>query len=203
MRIAVVMLGLVIGAVSAAFTLLRDPLGLFEAATMQPVDEPAELVAGNGLARGILADPAGVLGMDSAQVDPFVDSALRYARLDVVLLDSPAGGAPALAVKVAAPRGDNSLLGGRLVTDSSWNLMWPGHGSLFLSSRDDYRPLLADRVINLVTGQGFQPSTEPVGMAIKPRLLGAGGRLNATQGTYREFRSPVNGTELELGLLEN
>jgi hypothetical protein len=89
------------------------------------------------------------------------------------------------------------------VADSAWNLIWPGHGSLFLVGRDDYRTLLADRVFNALAGNGFRPSPLQQAITISPRLVGSGGRLAAAQGTYREYWSPGSGGELELGLEEN
>lgn len=203
MQIIPVIVGLLIGALATAFTVLKDPLGLFESAAVTPIEAPAQLILRSGITRGISANPSGMLGFEENQVHPFAEAALRYARLDVVLLDSADGGARALAVKVSAPRADNSLVSGRLVADSVWNLMWPGHGSLFLVGRDDYRSLLADQTVNLLTGEGFQASPQPVPITIAPRLLGGGGRLIVATGTYREYRSPAAGTELELGLSED
>lgn len=196
----VAIVGLLTGALVTAFALLEDPLALFESATVQPITDPAQLITSSEISRGLSFDPAGILGFETAQVEPFADPALRYARLEVALLDSADGGARALAVKLSAPRADNSLVRGRLVADSAWNLIWPGHGSLFLVGRDDYRPLLADQVWNATMGRGFQGTSRPQAIAIAPRLLGGGGRLATAAGTYREYWSPDAGGELELGL---
>lgn len=203
MPVLVAILGVLTGVLVTAFTLIQDPLALFESAAKEPIAEPAQLVTRSAIGRGLTFDPAGILGFEAAQVDPFADSALRYARLEVVLLDSADSGARALAVKLSAPRGDNSLVRGRLVADSAWNLIWPGHGSLFLVGRDDYRPLLADQVRNAVTGKGLQATARPLAIAMSPRLLGSGGRLAAAEGTYREYRSPDTGGELALGLADD
>jgi hypothetical protein len=203
MPVLVAIVGLLLGGLVTAFTLLRDPLAMFESAVVQPIVDPAQLVTSSEISRGLSVDPTGILGFESGQLDPFIDSALRYARLDIVLLDSADGGARALAVKLSAPRADNSLLRGQLVADSAWNLIWPGHGSLFLVGRADYRPLLADQVWNAATGNGFKGTSRPHAISIAPRLLGSGGRLAVAAGTYREYWNPDAGDELELGLTEN
>ena len=203
MPVLVAIAGLLLGALVTAFTLLKDPLALFETATVEPITEPAQLVTSSEIGRGLAFAPAGILGFEAAQVAPFADPALRYARLQVALLDSADAGAQALAVKLSAPRGDNSLLRGRLVADSAWNLIWPRHGSLFLVGRDDYRPLLADQVWNAATGKGSQGTSQPHAIAMSPRLLGSGGRLANAAGTYREYWNPDSGSELELGLSDD
>ena len=203
MRIFIAIAGVLAGILITAFGLLQDPLGLFDGASTAPVPEPAQLVVNGRVARGITADAAGMIGAADAQVDAFADSVLRHARLAVVLLDSADGGAQALAVKLSATRADNSLLRGRLAADSAWNLMWPGHGSLFLTGRDDYRPLLADQVTNLLTGQGFDAPVPPRAIVMSPRLMGAGGRLTPALGTYQEYWFPDSGGELELGLTDD
>lgn len=203
MPVLVAIVGLVLGAMFTAFTLLQDPLNLFESALVQPMADPAQLVTSSEIDRGVLSTPAGILGFEAAQVDPFVDSALRYARLEVALLDSGDGGARALAVKLAAPRADNSLARGRLVADSAWNLIWPGHGSVFLVGREDYRPLLADQLWKGMIGSGPGSTLQPRAISIAPRLLGSGGRLATAAGSYREYWNPDTGGELELGLDEN
>lgn len=203
MKILVVIAGLITGVIATAFTLLQDPLGLAESASSAPLANTAQLLVSDSLERGIKAEPAGILGDENAQVRPFPDSALRHSRLAVVLLDSAEGGAQALAVKLAATRQDNSLLRGRLAADSAWNLIWPGHGSLFLVGRDDYRSLLADQVTNLLTGQGSSATLQPRPITLSQRLLGAGGRLIQAKGIYREYWFPDAGAELELGLAED
>ncbi|UCG72228.1 MAG: hypothetical protein JSV45_13410 [Chromatiales bacterium] len=203
MPILVAILGLLTGMVVTGFALLQDPFSLFESATDTPIDAPAQLVTSSAIGRGLTFYPVGILGFEDAQVEPFADPALRYARLELALLDSGDGGARALAVKLSAPRGDNSLVRGRLVTDSAWNVIWPGHGSLFLAGRDDYRPLLADHLLNAASGKGLQGTERPQLMTIAPRLLGSGGRLAAAAGTYREYWNPDSRVELELGLVDD
>jgi hypothetical protein len=203
MRALVILAGLVIGVALTLFLLIRDPLGLFEAASVEPLKDPTQLVVNTSIQRGIIASPAGLLGSEEAQIAPFADSALRHARLEVALLDSTDGGARALAVKLSATDGDNSLLQGRLAADSAWNLMWPGHGSLFLIGRDDFRPPLGDYLVSTLAGTELANSQPLQPISISPRLLGAGGRLTLAEGTYREYWAPDARSELELSLAED
>jgi hypothetical protein len=199
-RALAALLGLGGGALAAAWVLLSDPLSLVWGTGSRDIPGAERLVVGETLARGVAAEPAGVLGLAPEDGSPFRDGALRYARIDLAIVDSAGGGTPALGVRLSAISPDNSLAGRRLLMDSVWNLAWPDHGSLFLAGRDDYRPLLADQAWNAITGEGFRPSPRRRALTTSARLLGGGGRLTAALGSYVEYRDPGAGAELALGL---
>ena len=203
MRWLVTLLGVAAGAVFSGWLMVGDTLSGFRGRISVPVRDPSVVVINAELGRGIPESPAALLGLAAPEGRSFSDAGLRHARFSVARLDSAEGGASALAVKLSALSPDNSLLAGRLTMDSSWSVVWPGHGSLFLSGRDDYRPLAADVAWNALRGQGLNLSVQPHELSMDARLLGAGGRLQDVEGNYREYLSPVAAGELELGLKED
>jgi hypothetical protein len=203
MRLIIAVVGLVCGCLASSAFLLAGGPGLLQARIGLAVDEPSELLVDQVISRGIAEHPAALLGLAASQGGGFSDPGLRHARIGIVRLDSAEAGASALAIKISAPATDNSLLNGRLYMQSTWNMAWPGHGSVFLTGRDNHLPLLANLSWNLVNGDGFKLSERPHPLSEKARLLGAGGRLLAAEGIYREYVSPPGAGKLELGLGNN
>jgi len=203
MRQFIAIMGLLGGClVTAAFLLAGGP-GLLQARISLAVPEPSVLLIDDVISRGIAGQSTALLGLAGSQGGGFVDPGLRHVRVDIVRLDSAEPGASALGVKISAPATNNNLLNGQLYMQSVWNLAWPGHGSVFLTGRDNHLPLLANLSWNLLSGDGFKLSERPHPLSENARLHGAGGRLLAAEGIYREYLSPPGAGELELGLADN
>lgn len=203
MRFLSAILGLACGVVATVALLLLDPVSFFAGAPKLEIDNPSALTIIGPAGRGIRQQPAALLGLGDPEGGGFSDAGLRHARFQIARLDSADSGAPALAVKMVAVARDNNLLRSDLFMDSAWNLVWPGHGSVFLTGRDDYRPLLADMAENLLRGDGLQLSGRQHPLTVNARLYGASGRLQGADGTWREYRSPGGPDELVLGLAED
>jgi len=203
MRMITAIVGLLCGCLATAVFLLAGGPGLLKARITLSVNEPSVLLINEVISRGIAEHPAALLGVAASQGGGFADPGLRHVRIGIVRLDSAEPGASALAIKISAPASDNSLLNGQLYMHSIWNLAWPGHGSIFLTGRDNHLPLLANLSWNLLNGDGFELAERPHPLSENARLLGAGGRLLAAEGIYREYVSPSGTGELELGLGDN
>jgi hypothetical protein len=197
------LVGLGCGLLAGILFLIMDPVAWFRDSPARVMPDAAQLIVSGTLGRGVPERPEGVLGVAAPEGRAFADAALRHARVEVAVLDSPETGARALAVKLGAVGKDNSLLRHRLFMDSAWNLVWPGHGSLFLSGRDDYRKLLAEEVWNAFNGEGFQVLQGLHPLTTAARLRGAGGRLAGAEGSYMEYWKPPAGGELALDLAED
>ena len=203
MRPFIVILGFLCGCLATAAFLLAGGPGLLQARISLSVNEPSVVLVDDVISRGKAQHPAALLGLAASQGGGFADPGLRHVRVGIARLDSAEPGASALAIKISAPATDNSLLNGQLYMHSTWNVAWPGHGSIFLTGRDNHLPLLANLSWNLLTGDGFKLSERPHPLSENARLHGAGGRLLSAEGIYREYLSPPGAGELELGLADN
>ncbi|MGI9330080.1 MAG: hypothetical protein ACR2QB_05135 [Gammaproteobacteria bacterium] len=203
MRQITVLAGLVCGCLVTLAFLLAGGLGLLQAKITPSVDKPGVLQIDEVFSRGMAEQPAALLGLAPSLGGGFEESSLRHVRISVARLDSPESGDSALAIKISAPATENSLLNSQLYMQSTWNLGWPGHGSVFLIGQDNHLPLLGNLFWNLFTGDGFELSERPHPLSERTRLLGAGGRLSAAEGIYQEYRVPPGAGELELGLENN
>lgn len=205
MRILTIVLGLLAGIAAGVAVLAVSPWRYFEQPRGLDGDLPTRLHVAGAVHRGSNAGPAALLGLDSAGTAGFSDPVLRHARITVAILESEVPGAPALAVKLSAASPENDLLRGRLSALSVWNIMWPGHGSLFLAGADDYLPELADSLRSAASGAGFKPMAEryllsrPLPGGRFHGVVGASGRLATLAGHYREWDKPqAGGTVIEL-----
>ncbi len=193
MRLLATLLGLAAGVVSGLLLLAANLPARLEPSLALAADNLTRLDQRGTIARGMPASALALLGLDADEATAFSDPALRHARLALTVLEPESGGAPALAIKLAAISPANSLLRGHLFTNSVWSVAWPGHGSLFLVGSDDYWPLLADGIHALLRGDG--PQARPGAYLLSERrqpgyfhgIVGASGALADFAGRYREW----------------
>ena len=208
MRFIVVLLGLATGVMLAVAVLLARPAQLLQSAAAFDNSESVRMSFGQALQRGMTDGPFAGLGIGGDIAGGLGDASLDYLRFDISVLDGGDEGGQALGIKLSALGRDNDLLAGRLSTQSAWNLLWPGQGSLFLIGKDDQWPLVSDALAGGVQG-GFDlgPGEYPLHgtgqLGLRQEVIGASGRLGKATGQYRELRiEPGTGGALELKLRE-
>lgn len=209
MRFLVGLLGFVIGIGLAVAVLLARPAQLLQPAAAFDNSDAIRMSFAQALQRGVSDGPLTGLGIGADLAGGLGDPSLDHLRFDLVVLDGGDDGGQALAVKLTALGRENDLLAGRLTTQSAWNLVWPGQGSLFLVGSDDQWPLLSESLAGGAQGAGFDlaPGEYPLHGTGQPGLrqevVGASGRLSNAAGQYRELRvEPGTGGVLELQLRE-
>jgi hypothetical protein len=209
MRWFVGLLGFALGILLAVAVLLARPAQLMQPAAVFDNSESVRMTFDQALQRGVSDGPFTGLGIGDEIAGGLGDAALDHLRFDLVVLDGGEFGGRALAVKLTALGRDNDLLAGRLTTQSAWNLVWPGQGSLFLIGSNDQWPLISESLTGAARGAGFDlsPGEYPLHGTGQPGLrqevIGASGRLANAAGRYRELRiAPGTGGALELQLRE-
>ena len=196
MKLLILIAGILAGAAAAIAVLLLRP-----AQWLSPVvqiDQGTTVVMKiiGGVQRGGSAGPFAALGLGRPSGGGFGETSLQNLRFGIALLDGGQDGGRALGVKFTALDGNNSLLQGRLAGDTSWNIVWPGLGSLFLLGEDDYWPELADSIRSGARGDGFSPSADRylVGQR-RPAdefhgVIGGSGVLQKAAGPFLEWKEP-------------
>ena len=204
MRFVVVLLGLATGVVLAIAVLLARPAQLLQPAAAFDNSESVRMNFGQSMQRGMTDGPFAGLGIGSDIAGGLGDASLDYLRFDIAVLDGSDAGGQALGIKLSALGRDNDLLAGRLTTQSAWNLLWPGQGSLFLIGGDDQWPLVSEGLQGgLDLGPGEYPLQGTGQLGLRQEVIGASGRLGKAAGQYRELRiEPGTGGALELKLRE-
>jgi len=209
MRFLVGLLGFAIGVVLAVSVLLARPAQLLQPAAAFDNSESVRMAFAQSIKRGVSDSPLAGLGIGDEIAGGLGDASLDHLRFDLAVLDGGDDGGRALGIKLTALGRDNDLLAGRLTTQSAWNLLWPGQGSLFLIGSDDQWPLLSKSLAAGAQGAGFdlEPGEYPLQgtgqQGLRQEVVGAGGRLVNAAGQYRELRiAPGTGGALELQLRE-
>jgi len=209
MRLFVVTLGLLLGILLAVVVLLARPAQFLQPAIAFDNSESVRMTFDQALQRGVTDEPFAGLGIGSEIAGGLGGESLDHVRFDLVVLNGGDNGGQALAVKLSALGRDNDLLAGRLTTQSAWNLVWPGRGSLFLVGSDDQWPLLSGSLAGGAQGNGFdlepgEYSLQGTGQpGLRQEIIGASGQLTNATGRYRELRiEPGTGGVLELNLRE-
>ena len=206
MRWLVVSLGLLSGIAIAVAGILLRPTQLLQSSSVFDNSDAVRMEFAQSLQRGLGVSPMAAIGLGDGVGGGLGDAALAHVRFDLMVLDGGELGGQALAVKLTSLSRDNDLLGGRLSTQTAWNVVWPGQGSLFLVGEEDQWPLLADTIRRGFTGAGFSPEAreyamngEQPGSALQ--VVGASGRLDKVSGRSRVWQSlPGSGGALELQL---
>jgi hypothetical protein len=198
MKLLILIAGILVGAAAAIAVLLLRP-----AQWLSPVvqiDQGTEVIMKiiAGVERGGSAGPFAALGLGRPSGGGLGETSLQHLRFSIALLDGGQDGGRALGVKFTALDGSNSLLQGRLAGDTSWNIIWPGLGTLFLVGEDDYWPELADSMRSGASGNGFAPSADRylVGQRRSANqfhgVIGGSGALQKATGPFLEWKEPAD-----------
>ena len=191
MKLLTIVAGLLTGLVAGALLVLVNPFA---------AGSDARALSGDGVLaadflvpeyRGMSIAPGEFLGGGpNGSRAALADPALEYSRASVVLIDAGESLPPALAVRLTTLGRGNALLRGRLETSSTWNLMWPAEGSVFLVGRENYWPLFSADALALLPGVARRSETQAIrlssGRAGEQVLLGAGGRFSELVGRFEE-----------------
>lgn len=199
MKALVIIAGLLIGIFAGATVLLFNPITFMQGAPagLSGAIRSFEWQSGAGH-QGMVLTPAGLLGFGSdTSGAPFRDPGIRYARAEVVSLDDEGEGTPALAVRLSALARSNSLLQARLGMATTWNVVWPGRGSVLLAGSENLWTPVRDGLWSALRGRGFHPGRAryplPPVPGFGPSLLIAGsGEFAAASGSFREEFAPVD-----------
>ena len=199
MKIAVIVIGLVIGAFLGAGLLMLNPITLTQAtpAGLEGAVQTLGWQSGGGFS-GFDLTPSGLLGADDDR-DPaldFEEPGIRYARAEIVMLPGEAGSPPALGVRLSAIARPNSLLRARLGIVTAWNIVWPDKGTMLLAGSENFWMPLRDGWWSAFRGRGFQPGQAryplpPVPGLGPPVLVGGSGQFAGAHGAFREEFTPV------------
>jgi hypothetical protein len=129
------------------------------------------------------------------------DPANRHVRIGMMVLPAGDGFPAALAVKVSVLSPQNSLWRARLGTLDTWNIWWPGEGSVMASGYTNYWAVLRDLVWSTVRGRSDRGLAEAYNLsALPPRgywtgVLGTGGNFTGQPGDFRERLLPRPGDQ--------
>ncbi|GEM_PF-1379074 len=200
MRALVGVLGLLLGLLVGASTVLLNPLAWMRG--LPPLSSEigpfkayrGEAYRGIDLGAGSLLR-AGRQDPEAALNDP----ALRHVRIAIIVLPAGAGAPAALAVKVSAAAESNSLWRAQLGTNDYWNIYWPGEGSIFATGYSNYWAVTRDGFFAVLGGDfdGARAAGYPVSAPPPPGsaagVTGAAGRYAGFTGEIRELWYPRAG----------
>lgn len=200
MRILVAVIGLVAGMLAGVLLLLMNPLMMLDRPSELDEDDILMKSFGAPIHRGMNVALWSMLGLADDDPDAVLASAaIRYARIDVAVLDSDEAGSGALAVKLSAYSEQNELLRGRLGMSSCWNIIWPGRGSVFLVGQENYWPMLSEAALSALQGDDSVLDADQYLLTTRWSLsdyqgaIGASGIYEESAGQFREFALPVDG----------
>lgn len=198
-RVAIGLLGLVLGVLVGAVLLLANPLAWFRGLPPLPADLAPVRAYRWDEYRGIEGGVADLLGIGRRKPDvAFPDPALRNLRIGIVVLPAGEGAPAALAVKVAASAEENSLWRAELGTHDYWSIAWPGEGSVFAASYSNYWAVARDEFFAGLRGGGRElmdpvyPVSAPPPGADPAGVTGASGRYAGFTGEIRELLYPAS-----------
>jgi hypothetical protein len=183
------MAGLLLGLLGGLALAAYNPLGFWRA-PLQVDGATRSMIIERTVARGLGDEPAALLGLADQNDDRLPDAALRYAAAEVALLRDSADDSPVLAVKLSAASRSNQLEQADLKMESTWNLFWPGRGSLFVTSQEQHWQRLVDGFGAAVSGNGFVAAEEPylVSGAVRGAdpvtVIGASGAFEDARGSH-------------------
>lgn len=145
--LVVLVVGGVLGAVTAAALLMVNPLTRRGGAEI----EVADLSWRHALPESYLAlTHGGTLPGPRipAEVDELWEKAVERSALAVVALSDEQGVPAAVASRVAWPAKRSDLLTGGLIVDDLWLVTVPGRGSMFVTAESNLWPVLADTLVS-------------------------------------------------------
>lgn len=197
MRLAIIVLGFVLGILAGAGLLLLNPLAFMGGLSPLPADiAPAKAYRWDAY-RGIGTGVADLVGFGPPDRKVALKApALAHVRIGIIVLPAGEGTPAALAVKVSTLSGENSLWRARLGTDDTWSILWPGEGSAFAASYSNFWTLVRDTFFATARGGGRDllapqyavsapsPVDDPTG------VTGASGRYAGFTGEIRDFFYP-------------
>lgn len=211
MRVVVGVLGLLLGLLVGAILLLANPLAWLRGLPPLPADlAPAKLYRWDEY-RGIEGGVADLLGVRRRTPGKaLMDPALAHLRMGIVVLPAGQGMPAALAVKVSAVAGENSLWRAQLGTHDYWSIFWPGEGSVFASSYSNYWSVARDAFFAGLRGSDREamaavyPVSAPSPAGDDAGVTGASGRYAGFTGEIRELLYPAkNGPDWAIAIKAN
>ena len=191
MRVLVGVLGLLLGILVGACLVLANPLAWIQG--LSPLS--AELAPAKAYRwedyRGIKASAADLLGVGRPnQAVALMDPALRQVGIGIVVLPAGEGAPAALAIKVSASAEENSLWRAQLGTHDYWNIFWPGEGSVFASSYNNYWAVTRDSFFAAIRG-GDRGSMATVYPVSAPSPVGNAAGVSGASGRYAGFTGEI------------
>lgn len=181
------MFGLALGMFVGACLALANPLAWLHGLPPLSADSaPARIYRWTDY-RGIDVGAADLLGLrrQGGEV-ALTDRALAHVRIGIVVLPAGEGAPAALAVKMSASAGENSLWRAQLGTHDYWNIFWPGQGSVFASGYSNFWAVIRDAFF--AGARGGDPELMATAYAVSaPSPVGSSTGVTGAAGRYARF----------------
>jgi len=123
------------------------------------------------------------------------DPALRHLRASLIVLPDPAGGEPALGVRISVLARDNAVWRGRLGLNDYWLIGLPGQGALFADGHSNYWHYQRDHSWGTVRGGAAERLAERYPLSAQATAAGSLG-LTGGNGIWRGQRGELRETLL-------